>query len=312
MTILLTGCAGMIGWKTTELLLAEGHSVVGVDNIDDYYSAELKLYRLSTLFVEDDFVFYKKDITDSDEMATIFAKHQFDAVINLAARPGVRPSIDNPLIYFQTNTIGCLTLLECCKKYNVRKFVLASTSSIYGLNETPFEEAQPTDLIVSPYAASKKSAEALCSSYHYLIGMDIVIPRYFTVYGPAGRPDMAVAKFIKLISRGEPITVYGDGEQLRDFTFNDDIARGTIACLNVSGFEIINLGNSKPERVNYLIQLIENEVGREALRNTLPPHPADVPATWANIDKAKRLLNWQPTTSLSVGIMETVKWRREG
>ena len=257
------------------------------------------------------FFFKKLDITDLNQIESVFQKHKFDAIINLAARAGVRYSVENPWIYMDTNIIGTLNLLELCRKYNIKKFVLASTSSIYGETGLPFIEDKKTDCPLSPYAASKKSAEAICYTYHYLYGIDITIPRYFTVYGPAGRPDMSYFIFTKKINAGEELTVYGDGNQERDFTYIDDIATGTIATLKLKGFQIINLGNDHPVKLKYIIKLIEDILEKKAKIKYLPRHPADVTATWANINKAKNLLSWNPKINIEDGIQKTVNWFEE-
>jgi len=210
-----------------------------------------------------------------------------------------------------TNIIGTLNLLELCRKYNIKKFVLASTSSIYGETGLPFIEDKKTDCPLSPYAASKKGAEAICYTYHYLYGIDISIPRYFTVYGPAGRPDMSYFIFTKKIKAGEEITIYGDGNQERDFTYIDDIAAGTVAALKSVGYQIINLGNNHPVKLNYMINLIEDSLHKKAKINYLPRHPADVTATWANISKAKKTLSWSPKIDIEDGIQKTVNWFEE-
>jgi nucleoside-diphosphate-sugar epimerase len=308
--VLVTGCAGFIGWKVAEKLLAENINVVGIDNMNDYYDTKLKEWRLQQLKVGKDteFFFNKSDIGNFDEVKKIFSSHKIDAVINLAARAGVRASVEDPWVYLETNTKGTLNLLECCKDFGVKKFVLASTSSLYSFNEMPFRETDRTDAPLAPYSATKKAAEALCYSYHYLYNLDISIPRYFTVYGPAGRPDMSIFIFIKNIDNSIPITVFGDGKQKRDFSFIDDIADGTIKCLQPFGYEIFNLGNDNSVELMYVINLIENALGKKALMNFSPRHPADVVATWAHIEKSKEKLNWYPKTTIEEGIQKTVQW----
>jgi nucleoside-diphosphate-sugar epimerase len=318
--ILVTGCAGFIGWKVSEKLLAENINVVGIDNMNDYYDTKLKEWRLQQLTVKSEklkvekdteFFFKKSDIGNFDEIKKIFSSHKIDAVINLAARAGVRASVEDPWVYLDTNTKGTLNLLECCKDFGVKKFVLASTSSLYSFNEMPFRETDRTDTPLAPYSATKKAAEALCYSYHYLYNLDISIPRYFTVYGPAGRPDMSIFIFIKNIDNSTPITVFGDGKQKRDFSFIDDIADGTIKCLQPFGYEIFNLGNDNSVELMYVINLIENALGKKALMNFSPRHPADVVATWAHIEKSKEKLNWYPKTTIEEGIHKTIQWYHE-
>jgi UDP-glucuronate 4-epimerase len=308
---LVTGVAGFIGSKIAELLLKQGTTVIGLDNMNDAYSPILKEWRLARIKNFSNFEFYRTDITNIDAVKGLFQQFKFDAVMNLAARAGVRASVENPWVYVSTNVTGTLNLLELCKDFNVKKFVLASTSSIYGANETPFNEDVKADKQLSPYASTKKGAEALAYTYHYLYGIDITIPRYFTVYGPAGRPDMMPFKFIHHIAEGIPIPVYGDGTQERDFTYVDDIAKGSIACLKPLGFEVINLGSDRPVKVNYVIQLMEQYLGKKAIIEYQSAHPADVPATWADISKARKLLSWNSSFGIEEGIQNTVDWYLE-
>lgn len=308
MKILVTGCAGFIASKVSELLLKRGDKIIGVDNLNDAYDVNLKKWRLEQLLKFDNFIFHKIDIINLSQLEKIFAKNTFDAIINLAARAGVRNSLNNPWVYMDTNITGTLNLLELCKKYYIKKFVLASTSSIYGDTGLPFREDKKTDYPLSPYAASKKGAEALCYTYYYLYNIDISILRYFTVYGPAGRPDMSIFIFSIKINNDEVISVYGDGFQQRDFTYIDDIAQGTIAALKPLGYQIINLGSDYPVKLKYIIKLIEENLNKKAKINYLPKHPADVPATWADINKAKELLLWKPKVGIEEGIKRTVKW----
>ncbi|MEW6570061.1 MAG: GDP-mannose 4,6-dehydratase [Nitrospirota bacterium] len=310
-TVLVTGCAGFIGWKVSEKLLEDNSYIVGVDNLNNYYDPRLKDWRLNQLKTNERFSFHQCDISNFNEVKKLFLAYRFDAVINLAARAGVRASVEDPWVYLDTNTRGTLNLLENCKDYGVKKFVLASTSSIYGLNEMPFRETDKTDLPLAPYSATKKGAEVLCFSYHYLYGLDISIPRYFTVYGPAGRPDMSIFIFIKNIDNGSPITVFGDGTQQRDFSYIDDIAEGTLKCLGPAGYEIFNLGSDNPVELSYVIKLIEDALGKKAAMNFLPRHPADVFATWADINKSREKLDWLPKTTIEEGIRKTVHWYLE-
>ncbi len=312
MRVLLTGSAGFIGSKVAEVLLREGHDVTGLDNISPAYDVRLKHWRLSQLEGKPLFRFLPVDISDLGALRSVFDtpsfRPPFDAVINLAARAGVRQSLEDPHGYFQTNLTGALNTLELCRAHGVPKFVQASTSSVYGLNERPFREDQPTDRPLSPYAASKKAAEGTCFVYHRLFGLDVTVLRYFTVYGPAGRPDMSIFRFVQWISEGRPVLVFGDGAQERDFTYVEDIARGTVAALARTGFEIINLGSDRPVVLNAAIRKIEELVGRQAAVEYRPPHPSDVPATWADISKARRLLGWQPQTRFDDGVAEVVRW----
>jgi len=310
-TILLTGVAGFIEWKTTELLLNRGFKVIGIDNMNDYYDVRLKDYRLSKLNKLDGFTFYKEDIENIEFLKKLFKENGIDAVVNLAARAGVRYSLENPFIYMTTNAIGTLNLLECCRQYGTKKFVLASTSSIYAGSPMPFKEDLPVNRPISPYAASKKAAEAICYAYHYLYGIDITILRYFTVYGPAGRPDMSIFRFIKWIDEGRPVEIFGDGRQSRDFTYIDDIAEGTIRALRPLGYEIVNLGNNHPNELMYAIELIERYLEKKAHFVYRPFHKADLKATCADIKKAKEMLDWEPKVSLEEGIKRTVDWYKE-
>jgi nucleoside-diphosphate-sugar epimerase len=306
--ILVTGCAGFIGWKVSQMLLQKNKCVFGIDNMNTYYDPALKRWRLHTLQGKPNFHFYKRDIENYEKLKHIFSRNKIDAVINLAARAGVRASVENPWVYLDTNAKGTLNLLECCRTYKTKKFVLASTSSLYGLEKMPFREEIKTNTPLAPYSATKKGAEALCYSYHFLYKTDISILRYFTVYGPAGRPDMSIFKFIKNMDAGNHIPVFGDGNQTRDFTYIDDIADGTIRALKRTGYEIINLGSDHPVKLNYVIKLLEQNLGKKAKIKRLPRHPADIKATWAHIAKAKKLLGWKPKTSIEEGIDKTVRW----
>lgn len=311
MNVLVTGAAGFIGNKVSEMLLEEGYNVIGIDNLNDYYDKRLKLWRLESLKKNNNFKFYQTDIENYGGLNAIFQEHSTEAVINLAARVGVRYSLENPFVYLSTNSGGCLNLLELCRQYKVPKFILASTSSLYAGQKMPFKENLPVNTPISPYAASKKAAEAMTYTYHYLYGIDVIILRYFTVYGPAGRPDMSPFRFIKWIMEGSPLEIFGDGSQQRDFTYVDDIARGTIKALRPLGYEIINFGGNKPYRLNESIKLMEKYIGREAKCNYKEFHKADMKATWADIDKAKKLLVWEPKISLEEGVKRTVEWTKD-
>jgi UDP-glucuronate 4-epimerase len=307
-TILVTGCAGFIGWKVSDTLLKRKIKVVGVDNINNYYDPKLKQWRLRLLKKYPNFAFHKVDIADYKKLRNVFKKHKISAVINLAARAGVRASVEDPWIYLDANTKGTLNLLECCVENRIKKFVLASTSSLYASEEMPFKETSRTDTPLAPYSATKKGAEVLCYSYHYLHKLDVSVVRYFTVYGPAGRPDMSIFKFIKNIDAGKAIPVFGDGNQTRDFSYIDDIADGTIRALKPVGYEIFNLGNDNPVKLNYVIGLLEKHLGKKAKVKRLKMHIADVRATWANIDKSRKVLKWKPKTTLESGVKKTIDW----
>ena len=320
---LVTGCAGFIASKVTELLLAEGHRVVGVDNLNDAYDPRLKQWRLARLEPHAGFRFHELDITDRAALEKLFAAdarssdadvdgRPYAAVFNLAARAGVRPSVENPWVYYQANCDGTLNLLDLCRCFGVAKFILASTSSLYGShNPVPYREDADTNRPLSPYAASKKAAETLAYTYHHLHGLDVTVFRYFTVYGPAGRPDMSVFRFVRRIAEGEPIVVFGDGTQERDFTYVDDIARGTIAGVKPLGYEVINLGGDRPVRLSTIIDQIAELLGTKPQIDYRPAHPADVPATWADVSRAGRLLEWSPQISVEEGLRRSVQWYRD-
>ena len=311
-TVLLTGAAGFIGYKTAEFLIEKGYNVIGIDNLNDYYDVRLKTYRLERLKKYENFKFYHVDIENLEALKVIFEDNQIDGVINLAARAGVRYSLIDPFVYVRTNVTGTLNLLEIMKDKGIKKFVLASTSSLYAGQPMPFKETLPVNTPISPYAASKKGAEVMAYTYHYLYGIDVTIVRYFTVYGPAGRPDMSIFRFIKWIDEGKPIVIYGDGTQSRDFTYVDDIARGTIKAYETeTGYEIINLGGNRPHELNYVIDLIEKYLGKKAEKIYKPFHKADLKATWADIEKAKEILNWEPQVPLEEGLKRTVEWHVE-
>ncbi len=315
-TILVTGACGFIGWKVCEKLLADGDTVVGVDNLDDAYDVRLKQWRLAQLQGRPGFAFHRVDVSERDAVRSFGQSSRksgrVDAVVNLAARAGVRRSVTDPWIYVAANVNGTVNLLELCRELDVGSFVLASTSSLYGEDTpAPFREDVDTSRPLSPYAASKKAAETMAYSYHSLHGLDVTVLRFFTVYGPAGRPDMSLFRFVQWISEGREVVVFGDGTQRRDFTYVGDVANGVRAALTAArGYEIINLGSDKPIVLNDAIRLIEQLVGREAAVRHEPRHPADVEATWADISKARRLLAWQPETDFAAGVGELVDWYR--
>lgn len=311
MHLLLTGCAGFIGSKVSELLLDQGHSVVGIDYWENAYDEPLKNWRLDQLQQRDKFTFYKIDISKRDLIPNAVGNEAFDGVINLAAKAGVRDSLLDPWLYYETNLIGTLNLLDFCKEHGIQKFILSSTSSVYGDGMRPFKEDAEANQILSPYAASKKAAENLCYSYHHNYELDISILRYFTVYGSAGRPDMAIYRFVSWICDGSKLLLYGDGTQERDFTHVTDVAKGTIMALKKLGFEIINLGSDRPVTVNQVIELIEKYVGKRADIYYQTASTADVQATWADISKARRVLGWKPEVTLEDGLNWAVNWHAE-
>lgn len=308
-SLLITGTAGFIGARTAQLALDAGHEVVGLDNLNDYYDPRIKHHRLEPLLKSPGFRFVEMDIEDGAALDRIFSDHRFDAVINLAARAGVRASIVDPHVYMRTNTVATLNLLERMMKHGIPKFVIASTSSLYAGQPMPFTEDANVTRPISPYAATKLAAEALSYVWHHLHGIDVSVVRYFTVYGPAGRPDMAPFRFSEWIRRGQPITLFGDGSATRDFTYIDDIARGTLAALKPLGYEIINLGGGNtPVAVNDMIQALETHLGKHAVIDRQPAFAADMQDTAAEISKAARLLNWQPSTPPEEGFQLTAQW----
>jgi UDP-glucuronate 4-epimerase len=311
-TILLTGAAGFIGHRTALRLLEQGFRVVGVDNFNDYYDVRLKRWRAAELSKHAKLTVLDLDIENAAALDRLFEEHRFDAVINLAARAGVRYSMANPQIYFTTNAMGTLNVVESMRRHQVKKLVLASTSSLYAGQPMPFDESLPVNTPISPYAASKKAAEMLCYTWHHLYQVDVSVVRYFTVYGPAGRPDMSYFRFIRWIDEGAPLQLFGDGTQARDFTYVDDIAQGTVLALRPLGYEVINLGGgNRPVALSTLIEKLERLLGKTANIHRGAVHVADVKETWASIDKAERLLGWKPALDLDEGLRRTVAWYRE-
>ena len=310
---LVTGAAGFIASQVCRQLLEQGDQVIGVDNLNDYYDVRLKKWRLDQLTSHpnaNNFRFVKLDIENQENLKELCrSEGPFDAVLNLAARAGVRYSMENPHVYLSTNAEGSLNLLECMREYGYSKFVLASTSSLYAGQKMPFTEDLAVNEPLSPYAVTKKAGELMAYSYHKLYGIDVSVVRYFTVFGPAGRPDMSPYRFIKWITEGETIQIFGDGSQSRDFTYIDDIAKGTIAATKEVGYEIINLGGGRnPVSLNTVISKLEELIGKKAKIEHKAFHIADIKETWADIIKAKQLLGWEPKTSLDQGLEDSVKW----
>ena len=309
---LISGAAGAIGYRVAETLLQNGAEVLGLDNLNDAYDVRMKEYRLRILQGHQNFKFIKVDITDTEAILganSSIRNQSYEAIINLAARAGVRSSVDHPRMFIETNVLGTNNLLELCRQTNTRKFLFASTSSIYGANPPyPTPETADSSQPLQPYSASKKGAEVLCHSYHYLYDLDISILRYFTVYGPAGRPDLAHFRFTQWIIEDRPVRVNGNGEQSRGFTYVDDIVNGTIQALNPTGYEIINLGGHEVIRINDLIHLIEELTGKKAIVEYGPIHRADMLTNWADVTKAGKLLGWKPQVDMTEGVRRLVDW----
>lgn len=312
---LVTGCAGFIGSNVCRQLLSAGHEVFGVDNLNPAYDPRLKHWRLEQLRAQPGFQFATCDISARGAvkaaMDAFGVSRPLDAVLNLAARAGVRASVEDPWTYYEANVVGTINMLELCRAWGVPKFVVASSSSVYGdSTAVPYREDQPVNRPISPYAASKEATETISYTYHHLHGIDVSALRYFTVYGPAGRPDMSVFRFVRAIAEGTPLTLYGDGTQQRDFTYVDDIARGTIAALAPVGYEVFNLGSDQPHSVQAMLELLSQLVGKTPIVERQLAHAADVPQTWADISKAKRLLGWAPQVSFEEGLAACVAWYR--
>ncbi len=311
-TILITGGAGFIGSHVAERLLAQGKTVVVLDNFDPFYPAEIKKRNLEELLRHPEFHFVEGDIRDGEALDRVFSRFSPRVVFHAAARAGVRPSIQEPLLYEEVNIRGTMNLLEKAREHSVENFVFASSSSVYGENrKVPFSEADNVDNPISPYAATKKAGELFCFTAHHLYGTPITCLRFFTVYGPRQRPEMAIHKFVRLIDRGMPIPVYGDGSSRRDYTYIDDIVDGVTAALERRHpYEILNLGESRTVSLAELIVVIEEALGKKAVIERLPVQPGDVPVTYADVDKAKRLLSYTPRTEIREGIQRFVDWYR--
>jgi nucleoside-diphosphate-sugar epimerase len=308
---LLTGAAGFIAYRVAELLLDDDHDVYGVDNLNQAYDVRLKDYRLKRLQAYPNFHFKKLDISDKStlEELTNWLPQDIAAVINLAARAGVRTSLTDPWVYVDTNMTGTLNLLEYCRRGGIQKFILASTSSLYAEESPPpFHETDDTDHPLQPYAASKKGAEVMAHAYHHLYDLDVTVLRYFTVYGPAGRPDMVMFRFCQWIAEGMPVIINGDGEQSRGFTYLDDIARGTIQALKPVGYQIINLGGHEVITINQLIKMLEQRIGKRAQVTHHPFHKADVRTNKADTTMAEKVLDWQLQVDLEEGVTRLVDW----
>jgi UDP-glucuronate 4-epimerase len=312
MKVLITGAAGFIGSHLSERLLDDSLMVVGLDNFDDFYDPRIKRQNIKGCLKNKNFQLVEADIRDSAAMDKTVGSG-VEIIVHLAAKAGVRPSIEKPLLYADVNINGTMVLLEAAKKHKVNKFIFGSSSSVYGNNKkVPFSEDDNVDFPISPYAATKKAGELICHTYHQLYGICINCLRFFTVYGPRQRPDLAIHKFAQLIEQGKPIPVYGDGSMMRDFTYIDDIIDGTVAAMNkCTGFSIYNLGESRPISVNDLIAEIEKALGKKAVKKYLPPQPGDVERTFADVTKAVNELGYKPNTTIQAGLAKFVQWLRQ-
>ena len=310
--VLVTGAAGFIGFHTAKALLNKGTKVIGIDNLSTYYDVSLKKARIAQLILDANFTFYHENINNFEALKKIFSQNHIDIICNLAAQAGVRYSIENPFVYQESNIKGFLNLLEMARKFPVYNFVYASSSSVYGNNtKLPFSVEDNVDTPISLYAATKRSDELMAFTYNHLYNIPLTGLRYFTVYGPWGRPDMALFIFTRAILNKKPIDIYNFGKMKRDFTYIDDIVDGTISSLNNPfPYELFNLGNSKTVQLMDLITLIEKELGIEAKKNFLPLQPGDVPETYADIEKSKKMLGFNPKTSINIGIRNFIHWYR--
>src|SRR5882672_9872978 len=314
MNFLVTGGAGFIGSHVCERLLGLGHAVWTFDDLNPFYDPAIKQRGLQTLqSLGKPFTFVRGDLTDRTALDALFGSVKFDQVIHLAARAGVRPSLQEPALYQRVNVEGTVNLLEAARLAGVKKITIASSSSVYGTNaKVPFSESDPIFSAISPYAASKLACEALGHVYHHIYDMDVAMLRFFTVYGPRQRPDLAIHKFAQLITQGKPIPVFGDGSTARDYTYVTDTVDGVIACTQKEfGYEIFNLGESQTVTLSHLIELLEKSLGKKAIIDRQPPQPGDVPITFANIDKARAKLGYNPKVKIDEGIPKFIEWFRQ-
>lgn len=309
--MLVTGGAGFIGSHVCAALLRNGHHVTALDNFDDFYDPAVKRWNVAELLHSPGFKLAGGDIGDERTVDDLL-RQGVDTVVHMAARAGVRPSIEHPLLYQDVNVRGTLVLLEACRRRTVRNFVFASSSSVYGNNKkVPFAETDPVDGPISPYAATKRAGELLCHTFHHLYGMNVTCLRLFTVYGPRQRPDLAIHKFARLMEAGRPIPVFGDGTMMRDFTYVDDIVDGVLRAVDrCDGFHVYNLGESKPVSVNELVAALETALGKKAIIDHKPPQPGDVARTFADISRAREELGYEPGTELADGLARFVAWLR--
>jgi UDP-glucuronate 4-epimerase len=312
-SILVTGGAGFIGSHLVEALLRDGREVVVLDNFDSFYDPDRKRANVARFADRPGFSLVEGDIRDQKRVESVFASHPIGVVVHLAARAGVRPSIEQPLLYSEVNLNGTVTLLEACRRHDVGKFVFGSSSSVYGNSaQVPFSEKDPADLPVSPYGATKRAGELLCAAYHALYRLNVFCLRFFTVYGPRQRPEMAIHRFTRLIDRGMPLLRFGDGSTSRDYTHVDDILQGLLRAVErVQGYEIINLGGSQTTRLGTLIAMLEERLGRRAIVEAQPDQAGDVVATWADVSKARRLLGYEPKIPIEAGLTQFVAWYRQ-
>ena len=315
MNILVTGAAGFIGSHLCEALIKE-HDVIGIDNFCDFYDIKIKRNNIKGLGKCDNFQIIKADIRSKSELEDVFSHHKFDLIIHLAAMAGVRPSIVDPVLYTEVNINGTVNLLEQCKKHGIKKFIFASSSSVYGNNKkVPFTEVNPVDLPISPYAATKKAGELICHTYHHLEQISMVVLRFFTVYGPRQRPDLAIHKFARKIMADDVIPVFGDGSTQRDYTYIDDIIDGIIRSIDFVSdgcrYELFNLGESQTISLSKMIKTIEKALGKTARKEILPLQPGDVDRTFADISKAKKMLGYDPKTKFIDGINKFVEWLKD-
>lgn len=310
--ILITGGAGFIGSHLVDYLIGENKwQVVVIDNFDSFYSPELKRRNIEPHLANPRFSIYEADILDKVTLRKIFEENEFDQIVHLAALAGVRPSLLRPDAYTRVNVEGTLNLLEMAKEFGVKRFVFGSSSSVYGINsKVPFSESDKIEFPISPYAATKAAGELLCHTYSHLYGIRVVCLRFFTVYGARQRPDLAIHKFSKLIWEGKPIQMFGDGTTKRDYTYIDDIIQGVRSAIDYdkSGYEIFNLGESRTVELRYLIELLEENLGKKAIIEKMPHQPGDVPITFADISKARKLLGYNPQTNIEDGIKKFVEW----